>query len=460
MGELAVGTLFALIEPRTSQLPAWACHLLGLVGASLVAVSATLLSESTPFPGFWALPPTIGAALIIASPSSFVSTHILSGTPLGLIGLGSYSIYLYHWPLMAYLRVMGISFAGLHGFTILCFTGLLSYLSWHYVEKTFRRVTWSNRVVFLFFVTLSFFLAALCFGFLLLSGSLLFTAPQRQNSNTLLPDQRQRTMEGRYEYTAEDRASPAVYHAQRWKDSLREVKGSLASRHLAILAGDSHALQVGFLLEDLTAEIGGGFKFSSLLTGTCMPFFMSYALELGLQTSNCASVMRQLPSFVAKHNASAVILAAYWYCKPSQTMLLKRALTDVVDYFVARNISVLVIGRGPIFPSLRRECPLDFPSSPPFNFETCVQKSSVRSVQAVNEILMSVVQSYCHQPVFYWDVLQYMCPLGECSPYYRGKLLFWEHTHYNDIMAREVAKDILTHWGVPEPLSKFIRSYS
>jgi len=76
-----------------------------LGGAMLVAAMA-LTSKESVFPGWWALLPTVGAALIIASgPQTWLNRYILSNRLLVWFGLISFPLYLWHWPLLAYLRI-------------------------------------------------------------------------------------------------------------------------------------------------------------------------------------------------------------------------------------------------------------------------------------------------------------------------------------------------------------------
>ncbi len=143
--EIAVGGLVALNErfrPRESG-PArlagsTALAALGLLG---IAASALFIDSATPFPGIAALLPVVSTALVILAdvrPGS-LSHRLLSARPMVFFGHISYSLYLFHWPLVV--------FAGLHfGRSLsawekgLVFLGavLLSVLSWKYVEQPFR----------------------------------------------------------------------------------------------------------------------------------------------------------------------------------------------------------------------------------------------------------------------------------------------------------------------------------
>jgi peptidoglycan/LPS O-acetylase OafA/YrhL len=116
-------------------------EVMGWAGLSMIAYSVLAFDEHTPFPGFYALLPTIGAALVIIFASNQTAAGKLLGSKL-LVGIGliSYSAYLWHQPLFAYARHSTPDEPGL---TILSALSLLSlalaFLSWKYVEAPFRR---------------------------------------------------------------------------------------------------------------------------------------------------------------------------------------------------------------------------------------------------------------------------------------------------------------------------------
>jgi peptidoglycan/LPS O-acetylase OafA/YrhL len=77
--------------------------------ASIIAIMTAvwIIDEDSMFPGFWALIPTLGAACIIqAGNESLVNKYILSSKPFVFIGKISYSLYLWHWPLLVFSRIL------------------------------------------------------------------------------------------------------------------------------------------------------------------------------------------------------------------------------------------------------------------------------------------------------------------------------------------------------------------
>jgi peptidoglycan/LPS O-acetylase OafA/YrhL len=77
------------------------------VGIGLIALSFSVVTERRAFPGAWAAVPTLGACLIIAAgPRAVVNRRVLSNRLLVGIGLISYPLYLWHWPLLSFARII------------------------------------------------------------------------------------------------------------------------------------------------------------------------------------------------------------------------------------------------------------------------------------------------------------------------------------------------------------------
>ncbi|MCK5877582.1 MAG: acyltransferase [Candidatus Marithrix sp.] len=158
--ELAIGAgiaFYFLYRKQTIQtflLHRSVNELLGLLGLLMIGYGIFVFDEKTPFPSFYALIPTIGTGLIILFASSKTITgRLLSTKLLVLIGLISYSAYLWHQPLLAFARQGTVNDLSSTTYAILAFLSLpLAYLSWRFIEKPFRtKDVFSQKEIFLFF---------------------------------------------------------------------------------------------------------------------------------------------------------------------------------------------------------------------------------------------------------------------------------------------------------------------
>lgn len=122
-----------------------------LVGIGLIAYSTLRYTQFTQFPGLSALIPCLGAALIIGAGESGNSIvgAILSWRPIVFIGLISYSLYLWHWPVVI-VQHLGEFGPMQHGMVAVVAL-ILGYLSWQFVERPFRfgRLRMNGRPLFI-----------------------------------------------------------------------------------------------------------------------------------------------------------------------------------------------------------------------------------------------------------------------------------------------------------------------
>lgn len=102
--ELLIGALTVWAQGRLT-LGEKARRLLSLSGVALLLASLIGLNDSLPFPGLWALPPCLGAALLLLTSDGW-GNKLISAPPLVWTGDISYSLYLWHWPLLVFVRVV------------------------------------------------------------------------------------------------------------------------------------------------------------------------------------------------------------------------------------------------------------------------------------------------------------------------------------------------------------------
>lgn len=82
-------------------------NVLSVAGVGLIAYAVAVVTKDNFFPGWWAVLPTLGAALIIcAGPDAWINRNILSSRVFVWFGLISFPLYLWHWPLLSYARII------------------------------------------------------------------------------------------------------------------------------------------------------------------------------------------------------------------------------------------------------------------------------------------------------------------------------------------------------------------
>lgn len=139
--ELLVGAMLALPLWHIA-LPRRAAEALAAIGVASILSPVFAYGPATSYPGLAALPPVLGAALVIFVGRNAVPTctaRWLGAPPLRRVGLASYSLYLWHWPLLAFSRARFGSEPGVAIRASCVIAALaLALLSWRFIEQPFR----------------------------------------------------------------------------------------------------------------------------------------------------------------------------------------------------------------------------------------------------------------------------------------------------------------------------------
>jgi len=158
--ELLIGSFLAVL-PATRLAPRhWLRECATAVGCLAIVITCVIYTNKTPFPGLAAIPPCTGAALIIwgntRGTGELIPTwigRVLGSPPIVFIGLISYSLYLWHWPLFAFSNCMAIEALTLgQKLSLVALSFVLAVLTWHFVESPFRKrtVCASRKAIFAF----------------------------------------------------------------------------------------------------------------------------------------------------------------------------------------------------------------------------------------------------------------------------------------------------------------------
>ncbi|MGE3178208.1 MAG: acyltransferase family protein [Vicinamibacterales bacterium] len=146
--ELLAGSLLALriLEPPRR---AWVRELTAVAAGALILVPVAVYDRDTLFPGAAALAPVLGTAMVIAVRDSRVNRALMA-RPLVFAGLISYSLYLWHWPVLAFLRIwtgtLALSAVATAG--ALATSCALAAASWALVEQPARHARLRRPLVF------------------------------------------------------------------------------------------------------------------------------------------------------------------------------------------------------------------------------------------------------------------------------------------------------------------------
>jgi peptidoglycan/LPS O-acetylase OafA/YrhL len=281
--------LAARLPPAPAKIFAEVC---GIAGLALLAVSLVVLGQSMPFPGWIAIIPCFGAALIIYAGEFGLSLvgRLLSLPLMRAIGLISYSLYLWHWPAIVFSRLFwGGTFSPIQSMALLLGIFVVSWLSWKYIEQPFRR----NRLIFtrkrLFAGTFALLGAFFALRF---EVNQLHGVPQRFNPTelTLLTDD-----------TAPSYACDAA-----WPADQSCIIGNANSPISFAMIGDSFGAALSAGLDDVARiKSRRGMTFNK---GGCYPL-----LDVQLDSDACTTFMRDAIRRVSMMpEIKSVVLIGRW----------------------------------------------------------------------------------------------------------------------------------------------------
>jgi len=299
--ELGIGALLALnVLPVVRN--RYLAETLVWAGLCLILLAIFTYTKQTEFPGIHAVPPCLGALFILwgTTGSNTVGAKLLKLKPMVFVGLISYPLYLWHWPVLVLFQHTQVQ--PLHAWQAMSAIGLsvlLAYLSYRYVETPFRKggKTYKLWKVLVCGVCSMALIGALGFGIAIKDGF-----PNRYSSqvNTILD-----RFAGFY---TEAEACTTIINAERYKTDPKGCRfGSKTADTTVAILGDSHANVFTQLLGDLAKERNLGMI--NMIGDGCWPVF---GLE-SRDSSGCVGLRHYANQYLKESKKiNTLIIASYW----------------------------------------------------------------------------------------------------------------------------------------------------
>ena len=447
-GELLVGALAAHIVMRrgAQTIDQRIIAAAGIVGLMLVGSACFRLSEEDVFPGWLAVPPTVGTALLILAGNygSAWPTRLLSMRPMVGVGLISYSAYLWHWPLLAIYRYGRGQVGAGAGLAIFALTMLLAWLSYRYVELPARL---SKRPALHIFVRQYVLpagaLACLTLLAMNLDGyGLRWLSPNYASALAAVRDH----MRPAYAYD---------YVCQRQhieSDDVRDPHCVLGADNddapIAILWGDSNAAHYVGMLAAFARD--AGFRFRNVEVGDCPPITTDPAAFVAARRlADCRAAQPLVQPLVERF--PVIMLSASWTAYEAFSDRFLDAFFDSTRALAQAGKRVVIIGKAPMFPGYDRLCwekALSFPHmqcrAPDLPLAANIARANAR------------LETFAASTpgVEYFDVNRYLCPAHQCSAFdAAGNPIYYDAGHLTLDASWALGRRILAADGVPAPIA-------
>lgn len=325
--ELALGALLSIGFIRPPQTDRWK-SIIGGAGLLLLLGAILLGSSSAPLLLMTSIA-SLGAVLVIASSERGISPvgRLLSLPPFVFFGLISYSLYLWHWPLIVFQRTDAMFGAGSPvgtTLTLLVMSVGIAYLSWKLVELPFRALArkTSKLSVFALAAANMALIFALC-GWAVISGGAAFRFPERVVAIASYLA---------YDTSSQFRTGHCFVATNRQSLDVETCLKLDPRRPNYLLVGDSHAAHLWFGLSTAMPEV----NVMQATASICRPLLPSVSM---FDTWYCPKLMSFVfNDFLVHNKVDKVLLAGAW--KPADLAELPR----VLDLLKQRGIDTTVLG--------------------------------------------------------------------------------------------------------------------
>lgn len=419
--ELMTGAIVAMVSPRL-PLSRLCSEAIGLAGLAMILIGAVMYADSTPFPGMTALLPVTGAALVILGGSNgalpTTASRVLSLRFIRGLGSISYSLYLWHWPILLFATArLPYEMTPQVRTGLVMLSLLVSYASWRFVERPFRGTEGilSRRSIFS--------LAAISAGLLILVAFSIRANdgyPARYDFNLPEQDFRQVYREG-----------SCLLQSETAVDSykLSNCRAGHAGAPSNILVwGDSHAAHLIPGLDEIGKR--DGFQFYQASYGGCPPL-----AEPVVGDDQCGKFQQSIMDILSEDKTiSTVVISANWGVYAARGDIVS-AIEETIGAIRALDKDVVFVGPGPNY---EIDVPSLFALSLSRFGEWRPDKFPPRRNQALQESLRRLVARTEVRSVFPYEVFCEgdACEVIDASS---GNLIIWDTNHLTIEGSRRLA---------------------
>jgi len=298
--ELLAGVLLAIVsrpEGRLGTLSTMAQNVAGGLGLLLVLCPIMFLKGTIAFPSPGAVPSVLGAVLILCSPKSWTNRTFLSTGAMTFVGRISYSLYLWHWPLLTFTRiVLGKDPSRVQAALVLMVSALLAFASYLWIEQPFRNSSIQTRTLLMRYGAVTAFVVLVCVG-IRHAGGLAVRAPDLSREEATV-------------FAAEQTCL-----APSGQSKVQQSSGCVeqGGRAAVALWGDSHAGALGAALRSKVHE--SGYDFVQMTKSSCPPLENTarYFRDTPNLAIECLAFNDEaLREIQAQPRIQIVVLASYW----------------------------------------------------------------------------------------------------------------------------------------------------
>lgn len=271
----------------------------GWLGVALILYAVFTYSKATPFPGLYALVPTIGSVLIILLATQQTTVGNFVGNKAFVrIGLISYSAYLWHQPLFAFARQISLTEPSNGIYLILSISSfVLAYFTWRYVEAPFRRrENFNRKSIFKLSLIFTVFFASL--GFF---GHLGWVGARTSLSEDFINKFSGHKLRASCDEGIDQKSGEAPFC---------RLGNNGGSKPLFAVFGDSHSDAINPVFDKLGKNLGFSYVHSGL--GGCLPLLGIDVVKGNWNKGICHSLAEKQFKYIKDNDIKKVFLVGRW----------------------------------------------------------------------------------------------------------------------------------------------------
>jgi peptidoglycan/LPS O-acetylase OafA/YrhL len=421
--ELVVGALTYFLLQRFPEKAGRLSAVLAVLGLSLVLGSFLFIHKDLPFPGVNSLYPCIGTALLIyGCRSDHRVSAILRAKPLVSVGLISYSLYLWHWPIFAFLKYRQIELTLPVGVAAVALAFALAYVTWKFVETPARHnaaIRFRSAFIKLYAMPAALFMAIGAASYLTEGMPQRFSGEMRELISS-------------YSFERDLTRSCSV-RAEDYKpvtlDYLLEncaFGAAVSGKPRVLLMGDSHAHHFKPFVDQLAKD--ARMKAVYHVQGGCFPSELQVTdrhPEKGPDTCQ----QRNADLLKLAGNFDYVLLAGFWASEPERE--LEKELRYVVDAIVAAGATPVIFKDNPFREPDQSRCILYRKRGWMETGADChIPYQVAVDAQAEYDAIIDRMKA-AHPKTVIIDPKRVMCDEKECITYTGNTALYKDSNHLN-----------------------------
>lgn len=342
-GGLLLGAALALMHRDYKVTREFNSPLAVIIGTAMIFWSAISIDANTIFPGINSAIPSLGAFLVIAGGSGFrnnIASRIYSIKPVVWIGLISFSIYLWHWPFIAFANYTGHLDSLYVKALIFIFTITLSFASLKIIENPIRK----SKLKFLksfIFINVSF---------IALTGTLFIASHITSGFEIRFSDKPLSIGKDNIKYAGMDEGwchvSAEGVTGIKFTEKLANCYiGDKNSKKLALYIGDSHAGHFAPFVDAMAKE--AKVKVKQLSTSSCFP--TNNIKPFGENPDVCLNFRKIIPKEVESNKYDIIIIANRWERDDANDSYKRTDYSKMMSYYAAHAKKLVIMQQMPEF---------------------------------------------------------------------------------------------------------------